>query len=75
MILELILDFDYVGLTCIYVDSLENYASRFVILVCNIRRLEKPFDQDLCFCILFMSACEALLFMSAGEALLLICKM
>ena len=49
MILELILDFDYFGLTCIYVGSLENYASRFVILVCCIRRLEKPFDQDVCF--------------------------
>ena len=56
MNLEHILDFNYVGLTCNYVGSLENYASRFVILVCCIRRLEKPFDQDACFVYLFMSA-------------------
>ena len=85
MILELILDFDYVGLTCNYVGSLENFVSRFVILACCIRRLEKPFDQDVCLytCYVgsedvgysedFASSCiSCILFISACEALLLI---
>ena len=83
VIRELVLDFCYVGLTCNYVGSLENHASRLVIFVFRTRRLEKPFDQDVCFvcmlcrqrgcrqsgrlCSLTCSSC--ILFMSACEAL------
>ncbi|KAF5945047.1 hypothetical protein HYC85_015275 [Camellia sinensis] len=44
--------FCYVGLTCIQVGSLENYASRLIMLVIYTCRLEKPFDQDV-ICILY----------------------
>ena len=89
MIRELVLDFCHVGLTCNYVGSLENQASRLVIFVFRTRRLEKPFDQDVCFvcmlrrqrgcrqsgrlCSLTCSSC--ILFMSACEALFLKCNM
>ena len=49
---KLILGFCHVGLTCIHVGSLENYASRLIMSAIYTCWLEKPFDQDVK-CILY----------------------
>ena len=89
VIRELVLDFCHAGLACNYVGSLENHASRLVILVFRTRRLRSLLIKMCVFmCMLrrqrgcrqsgrlcSLPCSSWILFMSACEALCIKCNM